>query len=868
MLDRREQLTGEFPMLNLPSDRPQSSTSVFESASEPFQLPYDLSHGLRNLASNTSTTLFVTLLAAFQVLLHRYTDQDDIPVGALATDPWSDPVVLCADVSGNPSFRSVLQQMHQTVRDAFRTPDDPLRPSRDTSICRVGFALMQPQGMAAAWEIEAEWRTDGDDGLLATVGMGQGWSDLVLAMVDGGDPLVGAVHYNRELFDAATIERMVYHFHTLLESIVANPEQVVSELPFLRAAERHEILVVWNATQTAYPCDQPIHKLIEEQASQTPEAMAVVWEAEHLTYRALNQRANQVAHYLLALGIGPETLVALCVERSLEMVVGLLGILKAGGAYVPLDPAYPKERLAFMLADAQAPVLLTQGHLADELPAETARVICLDRDWPTLASQRRDNPGCTVSTGNLAYVIYTSGSTGHPKGVLVEHGGLLNLIGWHHRAYGVTAQDRASPMTSLSFDVCGWEMWPYLAVGSRLDLVPSALLSAPEMLRDWLVQRGISISFVPTPVAEHLVTLAWLLASGFHQMLTGGDTLHQSPPCGLPFSLINNYGPTESTVVATAIEVRPEELGTPPIGYAIDNVQVYLLDRYGEAVPVGIAGELCTGGESLARGYHHRPGLTAEKFVANGYGACRLYRTGDLARYRSDGCIEFLGRLDNQVKVRGFRIELGEIEAVLNQHPTVQDTVVIVREDQPGDRRLVAYVMATEQGWGDDGPTAILRVFLQQTLPDYMVPSAFVGLDAWPLTPNGKIDRRALPAPTHRPELGTDYVMPQTEAERHLASIWREVLQVDQVGIHDNFFDLGGHSLLLPQIYSKLEPLRTDDFTLVDLFRYPTIHALTERLNRQPHGQPEDVRQGQGELRQARRTATRERRTIRQKMQS
>jgi amino acid adenylation domain-containing protein len=561
--------------------------------------------------------------------------------------------------------------------------------------------------------------------------------------------------------------------------------------------------------------------------------VAVVYEDEQLTYRQLNTRANQLAHYLKSFGVGPEVLVGICLERSLEMIIAMMGILKAGGAYVPLDPEYPKERLAFMLADTGSPVLLTHSRLVEELPRHEANVICIDSDWDAIARHSGETPVSATSVENLAYVIYTSGSTGKPKGVAISHGGLLNLVFWHRNVFEVTASDRATQLAGTAFDASVWEVWPYLTAGARLHVVSAEKLVSPEQLRDWLVSEEITLTFLPTPLAEQVLKLDWPQQTPLRTLLTGGDKLHRSPPESIPFRVVNNYGPTENTVVTTSGVVLPNSDADiqPPIGCPISNTEVYVLDKRLRPVPVGVTGELCIGGESLARGYLNRPDLTAENFIPNPYShtpGARLYKSGDLVRYLQDGSIEFLGRIDHQVKIRGFRIESGEIEMVLGQHPAVRKAVVIAREDVPGEKRLVAYVVASHEST----PTfSELRSFLKEKLPDYMIPSAFVYPDALPITPHGKVDRRALPAPEQsRSELEAVYVAPQSEVERIIAEVWQQVLRIEQVGMHDNFFDLGGHSLLLIQIHNKFQELFKKEIPIADIFRYPTIKALAGHL--------------------------------------
>jgi amino acid adenylation domain-containing protein len=625
---------------------------------------------------------------------------------------------------------------------------------------------------------------------------------------------------------------MLGHFQTLLEGIVANPEQRLSDLPLLTQPERQQLLVEWNDTQVAYPKDVCIHQLFEAQVEQTPEAVAVVFEDQQLTYGELNRRANQVAHHLRSLDVGPNSLVGICVERSLEMIVGLLGILKAGGAYVPLDPAYPQERLAFMLEDASVPVILTQRQLVESLPKHQARIVCLDTDWEIIEGQREENPGCSLTPENLAYVIYTSGSTGKPKGVLVPHSGVSNLATAQIRIFNVQPNSRVLQFASLSFDASVSEVvmallaGATLVMGTRDSLLPGATLI--KLLRDFAVTTvTLPPSVLAVLPANELPALRTIIVAGE----ACSRDLFAKWSSGRRF--FNAYGPTESTVCATIAECT-DSSDSPPIGRPIANIQVYILDAQLQPVPIGIPGELYIGGAGLARGYINEPELTAYRFILNPFTneqGSRLYKTGDRARYLPDGNIEFLGRLDDQVKIRGFRIELGEIEAVLGQHPAVQETVVVVREDIPGSKRLIAYVVVNQTS----APTVSqLHQFLKQKLPEYMIPSAIVKLEALPLTPNGKVDRRALLAPdTARPELQSAFVAPRDTLELQLVQIWEDVLNVRPIGVTDNFFNLGGHSLLAVRLIALLQQQFGQNLPLATLFQAPTIEHLASNL-RQP----------------------------------
>ena len=618
---------------------------------------------------------------------------------------------------------------------------------------------------------------------------------------------------------------------------IATREQHHPEMPLLTRQEQEQ-LAAWNATQYEYARDVCVPQLVAKQAGATPDAIAVVDADQVLSYEELNRRANRLAHYLRELGVRANVLVALCAERSVDMVVGLLAILKAGGAYVPLDHAYPLERLAFMLQDAQAPVLVTQHHLASRFANLDTRphVICLDADAALLARQSAADPSCAISMTDLAYVIYTSGSTGRPKGVQILHDSLLNLVFWHQRAFSVTSSDRATQVASPAFDATGWELWPYLTAGASVYLPDEDTRLSPTLLRDWFVEYQITITFLPTPLAENVMTLDWPSAASPRCLLTGADKLQHYPPPGLPFALINNYGPTEATVVATFGHVPPIEnpVASPSIGRPIANTQVYILDEHLRQVPIGEPGELCIGGVGLAKGYLNRPDLTAERFIPHPFSSepgARLYKTGDLARFLPDGQIAFLGRTDHQVKIRGYRVELGEIETVLNRHPAVQQAVVIASEDLSGEKRLIAYLVPIP---GEDVSFDSLHKTLVAYLPDYMIPVVFILLEALPLTSNGKVDRTALPAPGVANTLRDSSALsaPTAPLEAWLAGVVASLLELEQVGIDDNFFALGGHSLLATQMILQVIDAFGVNLPLRTLFESPTVRQLAREIER------------------------------------
>lgn len=863
----REKLSGELPLLNLPTDRPRPLVQTYRGAVHSFALSDDLAWQLRALANAEKVTLFTLLLAAYQTLLFRYTNQEDILVGTpmlgrnraeyeRVIGYLANPVVLRADLSGNPTFKEFLRQAGRTVIEALEHQDYPfpllverLQPRRDPSyspIFQTEFIWDRPRTRNAQAMILA-----GQDGMarqlaqenlvLEPFAYGQQGApfDLTLTIFELEGGLSADFRYNVDLFDAATIERMEQHFQMLLAGIVANPEQRLRDLPLLTEAELHRILVDWNATESDYPGDVCLHQLIEAQVERTPEQTALIFEDQALSYRELNRRANRLAHALQAWGVEPDVLVGVCMERSIEMVVALLAILKAGGAYVPLDPGYPQERLAYMLQDAQAPVLLTQSAIAARLPRTEAKVVSLDSDWGEERAGHDENPISGVQPDNLIYMIYTSGSTGKPKGALNIHRGLCNRLHWMQQAYRLTPDDRVLQKTPFSFDVSAWEFfWPLMTGASLVVARPGGQQDTAYLAELIERQRITTLHFVPSMLQAFLLepdlerrckTLRHVVCSG--EALS--FELQERFFARLPAALHNLYGPTEASIDVTYWECQPGQPVT--IGRPIANTRIYILDQAGHPVPVGVAGELYLGGVGLARGYHNRPDLTAERFVPDPFSkepGARLYRTGDLARYRADGAVEFLGRIDQQVKIRGFRIELGEIEAALVQHPAIAEAVVTAREDTPGNRRLVAYIVATQEQQAEGTAPSIetLRSFLQEKLPYYMVPAAFVFLEALPLLPNGKVDRKALPAPDMtRPDLEKAFVAPRTPVEETLAGVWREVLGLDKVGVHDNFFDLGGASIQSLEIISKAGEAGLQ-LSLEMLFEHQTIAELAAAL--------------------------------------
>jgi amino acid adenylation domain-containing protein len=832
----QNQLTAAPPLLSLPTDHPRPAVQSFVGTQQEFSLSPKLSQALTELSHQQGVTLFMTLLAAFDALLYRYTGSGDILVGTPIANRnrseiegligfFVNTLVMRTDLSDNPSFSQLLTRVREVTMDAYAHQDLPfemlveaLQPERDlshTPLFQVAFVLQNTPKSEIAMT-----------GLTVTDLPPENTTakfDLTLAMVNTDDGLKGVWEYNTDLFDSSTIERLSGHFLNLLGGIVANPQERISQLPLLTESETNQLLIEWNNTQVDYPEYKCIHQLFEEQVKRTPDAVAVVCSQQQLTYNELNCRANQLAHYLQSLGVKPDTLVGICLERSLEMIVGLLGILKAGGAYLPLDPEYPSERLQFAIADAQLSFLLTQEGLIDKLPKHQAPLILLEQIREEINQNSQDNLTGVVTANNLANLIYTSGSTGKPKGVMVEHRGLFNLAQAQIKTFNLQSNSRILQFASLNFDASIWEIILAMGAGATLylDTKDALMPGLPLMgrLKDYAITH---ITLPPSALAalplEEIPELQTIIVAGE----ACSEELIKQWATGRNF--FNAYGPTETSVCAT-VEKWTDETLKVTIGRPIANTQVYILDCHLQPVPIGVPGELHIGGMGLARGYLNRPELTQEKFIPNpfsNYPDSRLYKTGDLARYLPDGKIEYLGRIDNQVKIRGFRIELGEIEALLNQNQAVQSSCVIVREDNLGDKRLVAYVVLQPE---INLTINEIRQFLRAKLPDYMVPTAFVLLDTFPLTPNGKIDRRALPVPDLQSQ--GEYIAPRNPIEEKIAQIWAEVLKLERVSIEDNFFELGGHSLLATQVISRCQEAFEIALPLRYLFESPTIAQLS-----------------------------------------
>ncbi|MEA2174839.1 MAG: hypothetical protein QOD00_2431 [Blastocatellia bacterium] len=850
----KKQLAG-MPALELPFDRARPAVQSFRGARQTVILPQKMTDDLLALSRRQGVTLFMTLLAAFQTLLYRYTGQRDISIGTPIAHRhheelegligfFVNTLVLRADLSNNLTFVELLNRTREVALEAYAHQNlpfeqlvDELQPERNMSLnpmFQVGMVLQN----APAPPLHLPGLTLKTLEIQTTTAI----FDLNLLMREGQDGLMCSLEYSTDLFDATTITRMLDNFRTLLESVLVTPGERLDALSLLTEAEREQVLTRWNSTRADYTQELNLVQLFEAQVERTPDKTAIIFEDEMLTYQELNLRANQVASYLRDFGVGPEALVGICVERSIEMVLGVLGVLKAGGAYVPLDRAYPKERLAYMLEDTQAPVLLTQGHLLPGLPQYDGKVVLLDADWHHIARHSADNWPAPVANSNIAYVTYTSGSTGKPKGIAMPHRPLINLLTWMCRQTQLPPGARTLQFASLSFDVSFQDMFSTWLSGGAVVLIREESRRDIAGLARLITKQGIHRLFIPAVALQQLAE-GFCTGEDFYapllKVIAGSEQLQLTRAISRMFtelkgcSLHNEYGPSEAHVVtALALPASPASWPErPPIGRPISNIQIYVLDNRMEPVPIGVTGELYIGGDGLARGYLNSPDLTADKFIPNPYAletGARLYKTGDLARWLVDGNLEFLGRLDHQVKIRGFRIELGEVEAVLGQHPSVREMVVIAREETSGSKRLVAYLVPER----DTAPTVReLRGFLLEKLPDYMIPSAFVTLSALPLTPNGKVDRKALPSPERtRPELEKAYVAPRTNLERALTSLLMQLLERDRIGVDDNFFELGGNSLLATQAISRLRRIFQMELPLRYIFEVPTIAGLAEKM--------------------------------------
>jgi amino acid adenylation domain-containing protein/non-ribosomal peptide synthase protein (TIGR01720 family) len=852
----KAQLANSRTLLNLPSDRPRPAIQTFRGRSKDFKITQDLTSSLRSQSQNCGVTPFIFLLTVLNTLLYRYTGEDDINVGTYISNRnraeiesligfFINTLVMRTDLSGTPSFRELLDRVREVALNVYSNQDVPFeklldalhlkRTTNHTPLFQIMFNFQE----GAFFSLNLSDLSTAPIYFEST----NTYFDLTWWVYDLGETLSITLEYNTDLFDELTIERMIGHFEIILRQAIKNPEQPISTLKLLSESELKRIFVDKNGGS---PSDVPaftnelcVHQLFEKSMLNDPAKTAVISGDGHLSYQELNERANQLAHHLIKLGVGPETLIGICIGRSTEMIIAIFGVLKAGGAYVPLDPGYPKERLAFMLRDSGARVLLTQQPLLSSIPKHDAKVVLLDRDWSTISSESTKNPNSEVSPDNLAYVIYTSGSTGRPKGVMIQHRSLVNYTETASIAYDIESSDRVLQFASINFDTSAEEIYPCLSKGATLLLRTDTIMGSAALFLETCQKWQITVLNLPTAYWHELVNQMESenldFPSSIHLVIIGGEKAlperlsiwHKKVKDNV--QLMNTYGPTEATIVTTMCELLPEmvDIGRElPIGFAIPNTQVYILDANLQLVPIGVPGELYISGNGLARGYLNDPELTSEKFVLNPFSVnpgARMYKTGDRARFFADGNIEFLGRIDHQVKIRGYRIETSEIETVLRQHPDLREIAVVAREDTPGVRRLVAYFIARP---GTSVSISDLRSLIKDKLPDYMMPSVFMLIEALPISTSGKIDTQALPVPEQdRSGLETTYVAARSEIEETLAKIWSGILKVENVGIHDNFFELGGDSILSLQVIARANQA---DIQLkpIHMIKYQTIAEL------------------------------------------
>jgi len=836
----KQRLDGASFVLELPTDRPRPPVATYCGATLPFSLPVELSDSLNALSREEQATLYITLLSGFKAMLYRYTGQPQIIVGTAISNrnrvelegvigPFINNLMFNTDLSGDPGFRELLGRVRKVALDSYTHHDLPfeklveaLQPNRNLNqppLFQVALTLHNtPSAEPAFFDLKVS-------PLDATSGTSK--LDVAMNMMEAPEGLIGTIEYNTDIFDESTMARLLGHFRTILDGAVKYPDRRLSSLPFLTEAERLQLLC-WNETAASYPRGKCVNQLIEAQVERSPDAIALRFQDQELSYRNLNHRANQLARYLQKLGAGPEMRIAVCIDRSPEMIIGILGVIKAGAAYVPLDHTYPLDRIGFMLEDAQASLLLGQEQLIDSLPTFWAQAVCIDADWELIAQEDDGNLDTIATDQNLAYVIYTSGSSGKPKGVLIQHGGLCNLTETMAQDFRYKPDSRVLQFASLSFDASAAEIFTSLVAGVTLCLAPKdSLLPGPAL--SWLLQeqRITNVTLPPSALAAMQVKPFPYL----HTLVVAGEACPATIAAywGQDREFLNAYGPTEATVCATVGDSK-DSAGSPSIGRPVSNTQLYIVDERVQAVAIGIAGELLIGGDGLARGYLERAELTAERFIPDAFGKSeggRLYRTGDLVRYLRDGSVEYIGRSDQQVKVRGYRIELGEVEAALREHPEVKEAVAVVREEE-GEKRLVGYIVSEGEG---EVEVRELREYLKGRLPEYMIPGSFVKLEHLPLTPNHKIDRRALPASgdSHL-KLGTGFREPRDLVELELVRVWEEVLDKHPIGISDSFFDLGGHSLLAVRLLGQIQNRHRKEVPLPVFFQKPTIEYLAGLL--------------------------------------
>ncbi|MCH8246793.1 MAG: amino acid adenylation domain-containing protein [Bacteroidetes bacterium] len=836
-----EYLASPRSTLDLPTDRPRPAIQAFRGTTQSFSLDRELSERIRLLGRKQGVTLFMTLVAAFKTLLFRYTGEPDVIIGTPAANRlrseyesligfFANTLTLRTDFSDDPTFSELVIQVRNSSLKSLEHQDMPfellvaeLSPVRDLSrnpLFQVMFALQNvPQRGLELPGLQVErFIVRGNSTKF----------DLTLNVFDEPAGLRGSIEFSTDLFDASTIDRMIGHFEMLLLGIVENPDEHVSRLPLISREERNVLIDEFNSTAADYPSDKNVHSLVSEQVARTPDRTAVVFETEHLSYLELEQRSNRLAHYLRDSGVAPGDLIGVCLNRSADLVVALLGILKTGAAYVPVDPDFPTRRIGYMIEDAEMHYMVTEDALCSRLSDHELHFVCLDTDKKSIELMSSDSVPLEISSESLAHVIFTSGSTGRPKGVQISHRAFVNFLTSMQSEPGFAENDVILSITTPSFDVAGLELFLPLMCGAKTVILSEKVAGDGKLLAKALDDHSATV-LQATPVTWRL-----LVDSGWEgrpnlRMFSGGEALPKTlveSLTGKGAELWNMYGPTETTVYSS-IEKIQNSADLVSIGRPIANTQMYILDNELEPVPIGVEGMLYIGGDGLADGYVSRDELTDAVFITNPFGKGRIYKTGDRAKRLYDGRLVCLGRDDTQIKLRGFRIEFGEIEHVLNQYEHIRSSAVVIREDTPGDQRLVAYIVTNSKS-----DTSELLLFLRDQLPEYMIPSAFVYLDELPVTPNGKVDRKALPEPDEiRPELFQSYTAPKTAIERAIAEIWSEVLRLDRVGVDDGFFDLGGHSLHAIQVQSRVREYLKKELPLKAIFEYPTIVRLARFID-------------------------------------
>ncbi len=843
-----KRLKGIPEAIELPKDNPRPGVQNFKGRKFPISIEDQLLNKIKKLARENGCTLFMTLSAALKVLLHKYTGQQDIVIGTPIANRdkpetehliglFLNMLVLRGDLAGDPNIKELLSRTKSHTLEAYENQMVPfeklvekIQPTRDMSYHPLFQVILQisPQHNLTLEGLQCR---------LFHFDSGTSQYDLALHLFEGSEDLHGYFEYNHTIFNQATIKRMVGHFKELLRSMVANPQVPISQLKVITDQEI-ELIDKWNDTKTDYPSVSSLIELFERQVGLSPDSIAIEFEGEKLSYSQMNERTNQVAHYLQDRGVAVEQMVGVFMERSIEMVVAIYGILKAGGAYLPIDPGYPQDRVDFIINDANLSLILTTTALFSKLPKCESELLAVDQQWELIDQYPDHNPDIDICSTDLAYVIYTSGSTGKPKGVMNEHGAICNRLMWMQERFKLQEDDCILQKTPFSFDVSVWELfWPLL-YGARL------VIAKPEGHKDnhyliGLIKRSniTTIHFVPSMLQVFIDNPEVRDCPSLRRVICSGEALsyelQQQFFKVLPCELYNLYGPTEAAVDVTCWKCdRESHLKRVPIGKPISNTQTYILDDNLNLAPIGVPGELYLGGVQIARGYLNRPQLTAERFLPDPFSqqlGSRIYKTGDLVRYLEDGSIDYLGRRDYQVKVRGFRIELGEIESAIRDLSNAKECCVVVREDDPGDKRLVAYMVGSGQTEGVNR----LRSSLKKRLPEYMVPSAFMVLEAFPLTPNGKLDRKALPKPAATRDQATEFTPPKNEVERIIAEIWKNHLSIAKVGSQDNFFDLGGHSLLMISVHSDLEERFNRKISIIELYKFPTISMLASFISRE-----------------------------------